>query len=146
MLGTPTFPTSTAAPALDLGEPPAKRLVLAGERIEAPLHVEHVERELLHLLQQPRLHLADRDPFRLDLGRRGDVWQVPVLVDVRADLVERLLPLVSHPDWSVRAEAIQTLADRGTAKAVPAILRRLETEQDEFVRTVTLRALERLEG
>lgn len=57
-----------------------------------------------------------------------------------------LLPLVSHPDWSVRAEAIQTLADRGAARALPAILRRLETEQDEFVRGVILRGLQRLEG
>jgi hypothetical protein len=29
---------------------------------------------------------------------------------------------------------------------VPAILRRLELEQDEFVRSVTLRALDRLES
>ena len=32
------------------------------------------------------------------------------------------------------------------AGAVPPILRRLETEQDEFVRDVILRALKRLEG
>jgi HEAT repeat protein len=31
-------------------------------------------------------------------------------------------------------------------RAVPAILRRLETEQDEFVRAAILRALQRLEG
>jgi HEAT repeat protein len=31
-------------------------------------------------------------------------------------------------------------------RAVPAMLRRLETEQDEFVRAELLRALERLEG
>jgi HEAT repeat protein len=30
--------------------------------------------------------------------------------------------------------------------AVPPILRRLETEQDEFVRDAILRALKRLEG
>ena len=40
----------------------------------------------------------------------------------------------------MRAEAIQVLADRGMKRAVPAILRRLDLEQDEFVRTVTLRA------
>ena len=34
----------------------------------------------------------------------------------------------------MRAEAIRVLAERGVVKAVPAILRRLETEQDEFVR------------
>jgi len=59
---------------------------------------------------------------------------------------EALLPLVSHRDWTVRSEAIQVLADRGVAKAVPAILRRLETEQDDFVREVMLRALDRLGG
>ena len=62
------------------------------------------------------------------------------------EAAESLLPLVAHPDWSVRAEAIQTLAERGIAKAVPPILRRLETEQDQFVRDVILRALKRLEG
>ena len=60
--------------------------------------------------------------------------------------LERLLPLVSHPDWAVRAEAIEVLAERRVAKAVPAILRRLEIEQDDFVRDAILRALERLEG
>ena len=43
-------------------------------------------------------------------------------------------------------EAIQTVADRGWVRGVPAILRRLETEQDDFVRGVTLRALKRLES
>jgi HEAT repeat protein len=60
--------------------------------------------------------------------------------------LDQLLPLVSHPDWSVRAEAIQVLADRRVTKAVPTILRRLEAEQDGFVRDAILRALERLEG
>jgi HEAT repeat protein len=60
--------------------------------------------------------------------------------------LESVLRLVAHPDWSVRAEAIQTLAERGMVRAVPAILRRLETEQDDFVREVTLRALKRLES
>jgi HEAT repeat protein len=60
--------------------------------------------------------------------------------------LELLLPLVAHPQWSVRAEAIQMLAERGVAKAVPPILRRLDTEQDEFVRGVILTALTRLEG
>jgi HEAT repeat protein len=60
--------------------------------------------------------------------------------------LELLLPLVAHPQWSVRAEAIQVLAERRVAKAVPPILRRLDTEQDEFVRGVILTALTRLEG
>jgi HEAT repeat protein len=59
---------------------------------------------------------------------------------------EALLALVSHPDWSVRAEAIGTLAARRVARAVPSILRRLEVEQDGYVRQVILQALERLEG
>jgi HEAT repeat protein len=69
------------------------------------------------------------------VGARGD-----------ATNLDLLLPLVSHPDWSVRAEAIQVLADRRVTKAVPTILRRLETEQDGFVRDAMLRALEKLEG
>jgi HEAT repeat protein len=63
----------------------------------------------------------------------------------RADL-EDLLPLVGHPHWAVRAEVIGALAERAVASAVPAILRRLETEQDDFVRDASLRALRRLEG
>jgi|GEM_PF-349905 len=57
-----------------------------------------------------------------------------------------LLPVISHPDWSVRAEAIGTAADRRMVRAVPAILRGLETEDDDFVREVTLQALHRLES
>jgi HEAT repeat protein len=63
-----------------------------------------------------------------------------------AECLERILPLVSHREWSVRAEATQVLAERGFARAIPPILRRLETEQDDFVRSVILRALARLEG
>jgi len=69
------------------------------------------------------------------IGRHGSVEQV-----------EDLLPLVAHPHWSARAESIQMLSERGVSKAVPAILRRLETEQDDFVRDAILRALKRLEG
>jgi HEAT repeat protein len=57
-----------------------------------------------------------------------------------------VIPMLAHPDWSVRAEATQVLADRTARKAVPAILRSLELEQDEYVRSVALRALDRLEG
>jgi HEAT repeat protein len=60
--------------------------------------------------------------------------------------LEALLPLVSHPDWAVRAEVVEILAERGVRQAVPAILRRLETEQDDVVRSVTLAALQRLES
>lgn len=61
------------------------------------------------------------------------------------DTVAELIPLVSHDSWSVRAEAIQTLADRRVGRAVPPILRRLETEQDAFVRDSILRSLRQLE-
>jgi len=60
--------------------------------------------------------------------------------------LEELIALVSHADWVVRAEAIHILADRGVARAVPPILRRLEMEQDEFVRDGMIRALQRLEA
>ena len=60
--------------------------------------------------------------------------------------LEEIVPLIAHADWSVRAEAIQTLASRRVQRSVPAILRRLDTEQDEYVRSVTLRALQRLDS
>jgi HEAT repeat protein len=60
--------------------------------------------------------------------------------------LEALFPLVSHPDWSVRAEVVEILAERRLRQAVPVILRRLETEHDDVVRSVTLAALERLES
>jgi HEAT repeat protein len=63
-----------------------------------------------------------------------------------SDDLDRVIPLAAHPDWSVRAESIQVLSNRGVERALPAILRRLDLEQDEYVRSVTLRALERLEG
>ena len=69
------------------------------------------------------------------VGKHGD-----------ADGLTELLPLVAHPHWSVRAECIAVLSERGVVNAVPAILRRLETEQDDFVRNAILRALKRLEG
>jgi HEAT repeat protein len=56
-----------------------------------------------------------------------------------------VVELVGHPDWSVRAEAVQTLADRGVRRALPWLLRRLDAERDEFVRGVLLRAAHRLE-
>ena len=59
--------------------------------------------------------------------------------------LEALLPLLAHESWAVRAEAIRVLGERGVVKAVPAVLRRLEVERDEFVRETMLRALERLE-
>ena len=60
-------------------------------------------------------------------------------------MLQRIIPLVSHPDWSVRAEVIEALARRGVVRAAPEILRRLEDERDAFVREVILRALASLE-
>jgi HEAT repeat protein len=59
--------------------------------------------------------------------------------------LDALLPLLGHESWAVRAEAIRVLGERGVQKAIPALLRRLEEERDEFVRETMLRALERLE-
>ena len=55
------------------------------------------------------------------------------------------LPLAAHEDWSVRAEVVQVIADRGYRKGLPAVLRRLEVEDDAFVREAILRTVERLE-
>ena len=46
----------------------------------------------------------------------------------------------------MRAEAIRALGQRRCVRAVPAILRRLEIEQDSFVRETILAALRKLEG
>jgi len=61
-----------------------------------------------------------------------------------ADLIEAIW-LVSHPDWSVRAEIARVLSDRGVRKSLPALLRRLEVEDDAFVRQAILHAIDRLE-
>ena len=76
------------------------------------------------------------------------VREVIRCVGVHADAgaLEALIPLVGHADWSVRAEAIEAIAERSLRRAAPAILRRLDIEQDEFVRGAALRALARLEG
>jgi HEAT repeat protein len=60
------------------------------------------------------------------------------------DLIEAI-SLVAHYDWSVRAEIAEVLSDRGYRKSLPALLRRLEVEDDAFVRQVILRAISRLE-
>ncbi|MDP6978625.1 MAG: HEAT repeat domain-containing protein [Myxococcota bacterium] len=60
--------------------------------------------------------------------------------------LDQLLTLVAHTHWSVRAEAVQVLAERRHVRALPAILRCLETEQDSFVREAILHALSLLEA
>ncbi len=63
----------------------------------------------------------------------------------RAEL-DSIIPLVAHPDWSVRAEVAGVLGSRGHRKSLPALMRRLEVEDDAFVREAMLRSIGRLEG
>lgn len=63
-------------------------------------------------------------------------------MDALAPLVERL----GHEDWSVRAEAVKVLAARRHRRALPALLRRIDCEDDPFVRDALLDATRRLEG
>ena len=67
------------------------------------------------------------------IGRHGE-----------ADTLPELIALVQHPAWAVRGEAIQSLAVRRVVRELPAILRRLATEQDSFAREVIVQALRRL--
>ncbi|HEB91706.1 MAG TPA: hypothetical protein ENI85_19180 [Deltaproteobacteria bacterium] len=60
--------------------------------------------------------------------------------------LDGLVPLIAHPDWSVRAAVAEVLAARGHRKSLPALLRRLEVEDDAFVREAMLRSIGRLEG
>ena len=60
------------------------------------------------------------------------------------DLTEAI-PLVAHADWSVRAEVARALAERGHRKSLSALRRRLEVEDDAFVREAISAAIGRLE-
>ena len=84
--------------------------------------------------------LASPDPEVVEaavacIGRHGS----------RDDL-GRLFACFSHPSWSVRARAVQVMQERRHVHAMPAILRRLEDERDEFVRDAALAALRSLES
>jgi HEAT repeat protein len=83
------------------------------------------------------------------LGREDPELVKAAVACIRAhgtvEALRELFPLVSHDHWLVRAEVIQALADRGLEQAVPTILRRLDKEQDDFVRDAIFRALKRLE-
>lgn len=57
-----------------------------------------------------------------------------------------LVALIAHADWSVRAEALEVLSRHRVTRSLPAMLSRLEFEQDSFVRDVLLRAIRRLEA
>jgi HEAT repeat protein len=94
------------------------------------------------------------DPRALGAAIRGLAADAPELVRAAVACLgriaevpdlERLLPLLEHASWAVRAEVIRVVEERGVRRAVPALLRRLEQERDEFVREAMLRALERLE-
>jgi HEAT repeat protein len=61
------------------------------------------------------------------------------------DLTEAI-PLVAHADWSVRAEVARALAERGHRKSLPALRRRLEVEDDAFVREAIVAAIGKLGG
>lgn len=62
-----------------------------------------------------------------------------------ADELPALTTLLGHADWTVRAEAVKVLASRGVRRALPAMLRRLEVESDDFVRDAILNAARKLE-
>jgi HEAT repeat protein len=94
-------------------------------------------------------------------GRRAGELAAPALMRPEAEVLraavaclaahgsledlDRLEPLISHPDWSVRADAVEVLAARGVRRCLPALLRRLDGEEDGFVREAILRATRRLE-
>lgn len=61
------------------------------------------------------------------------------------DELAALAALLGHPDWSVRAEVVESLAARGFRRALPALLRRLDVEDDAYVREALLAAARRLE-
>lgn len=96
--------------------------------------------------------VGGEDAARLAIGVLGrpepDVVRTGVMcvgAHAEQDRLAEILPLTAHADWSVRGEAIRVLADRGVRKSLPALLRRLEVEDDAFVREAILRAVERLE-
>jgi HEAT repeat protein len=63
----------------------------------------------------------------------------------RDDDLAALVPVFGHAHWAVRAGAIEAIAARKVRAALPALMRRLDGETDEFVRAALLSALERLE-
>ncbi len=61
------------------------------------------------------------------------------------DLLADLLGLLGHADWSVRAAVARVLSDRAYRRGLPSLLRRLELEDDLFVRETLLGAIRHLE-
>jgi HEAT repeat protein len=56
-----------------------------------------------------------------------------------------LLPALAHPAWNVRARVAQVMEERRHVHAIPALIRQLEQERDDFVRGAILTALGTLE-
>jgi HEAT repeat protein len=59
--------------------------------------------------------------------------------------LSQLLALLGHPHWNVRARVAQVMEERRQVHAMPALIRQLEEERDEFVRAAVLTALATLE-
>jgi HEAT repeat protein len=57
-----------------------------------------------------------------------------------------LLPCLAHEAWNVRARVAQVMEERRHVAAIPALIRQLESERDEFVRGAVLAALGTLES
>jgi HEAT repeat protein len=60
--------------------------------------------------------------------------------------LQELAGLCSHEEWTVRAHAVQVLAERRVVQSIPVLLRCMDTERDEFVRAALLAAIGRLES
>lgn len=132
-----------AADASESSLPHVRALLIAALGDRGPVAIAAVEafEEIAPLLAL--------DPVRDVLGHADpEVVQSAVRCIRRHgddDDVAALIPLVSHPEWAVRAGAIEALAERRAKAAIPRFLRCLDGETDEFVRGALLRALERLE-
>ncbi|MFO0689283.1 MAG: HEAT repeat domain-containing protein [Myxococcota bacterium] len=113
------------------------------------------------LAREPIVALAVLETLAQLGGASAAAWAASALERPEADVVRaattclarhastdelaRLLPLIAHADWSVRAEAIQALTARRHRRALPALLRRLDVEEDAWVREALLDAARRLE-
>jgi HEAT repeat protein len=60
--------------------------------------------------------------------------------------LNQLLPCLEHAAWNVRARVAQVMEERRHVHAIPALIRQLDAEPDDFVRTAILAALATLES